>query len=123
MAEPTTENLLAASAYGATNRMRQIIDAIRLLDELHGARDLPNDSRCKTCRNSRGKPEPWPCLTYQRFAALFQIDGSLDADTVTMFRTLGEYRNGRATLDDVRRVTSARGGAGAIEAGTRDDHG
>lgn len=96
MAEPTPENLLAVTAYGATNRLQQIIDAIRLLEELHGARELRDaariDSRCKTCRDSRGKPCPWPCETYLRFAELFQIP--VPEDSIRLFHAIGKWRNG-----------------------------
>jgi len=95
-AEPTPENLLTVTAYGATNRLQQIIDAIRLLDELHGARELKDmdrlDSRCKTCRDSSGKPCPWPCETYLRFAELFQIP--VAEDSIRLFHAIGRWRNG-----------------------------
>lgn len=100
MAEPTTENLLTVTAYGATNRIQQIIDAIRLLEDLHGPRSLDinkMDTRCKTCRNSRGRPEPWPCLTYRRFGELLGV--SMEPESVTLFRAIGRWRNGGPTPD------------------------
>ena len=86
---------LAVTAYAGANRARQIIDAIKLLDEIHGARCLtwPGiDARCKTCRDSQGRPAPWPCLTYERFAELLGVP--VPAESAAMFRTFGEAANG-----------------------------
>lgn len=102
----TAEQALAATSYHMANRSQQIIDAIRLLEELHGARDLLNhDTRCKTCRTSRGKPEPWPCRTYEQFGALLGVpvrEGSRE-----MFRTMGRFLNRQATIEDVNRAIEA----------------
>lgn len=98
MAEPTTENLLTVTAYGATNRVQQIIDAMKLLEEMHGPRYMDRadigriDPRCKICRTARGKPCPWPCETYLRFAELFQIP--VPESTVQMLHAIGKWRNG-----------------------------
>lgn len=98
-AVPTPENLLAVTAYGATNRTRQILDAIKLLDEMHGARkmltntaDLDRaDMRCITCYLPTGEPAPWPCDTFVRFSALFDLP--MPADTIKLFRSLGVRTN------------------------------
>ena len=95
--EPTTENLLTVASYGITGRITQLIEVLRLLDELHGPRKLDagdlagSDVRCKTCRNSSGKPCPWPCVTWLRFAEVLDLAGQgLVKHTVT-----------RVSLDDV----------------------
>lgn len=87
---------LALTAYAGWNRSRQIIDAIHLLNELHGWRDKVTDMRCKTCRDSRGRPCPFPCETYIRFAELLEIP--VEPDAARMFRDLGRMRNGQAPL-------------------------
>lgn len=102
-AEPTAENLLTVTAYGATNRVQQVLDAIKLLDELHGPRELADidriDTRCKTCRDSSGRPCPWPCVTWLRFAELLQIRNGVDDDSVRMFHAIGRWRNGGRAPD------------------------
>lgn len=100
MAEPTTANLLTVASYGITGRIEQLIAVHRLLDEMHGPRlNIPDDLaasdfRCKTCRNTSGKPCPWPCDTWVRFADILGMP--IGPATIAMFRALGGYRNGRA---------------------------
>lgn len=101
----TADRALAATAVHAGSYVQQARDGLRLLEELHGARDLPDDSRCKTCRTSRGKPEPWPCTTYDRFATLYGLP--MSSGTREMFRTIGRFRNGQATIEDVNRAVEA----------------
>lgn len=98
-AAPTPENLLAVTAYGSTNRARQVLDATRLLDEMHGARRMVTcdadidlaDMRCITCCLPTGVPAPWPCDTFLRFSALFDLP--VPAATVELFRSLGVRTN------------------------------
>lgn len=110
-AEPTTENLLTVASYGITGRITQLIEVLRLLDELHGPRKLDaddlagSDVRCKTCRNSSGKPCPWPCVTWLRFAEVLDLGGCGPA-TVAFFRALGRVRNG-GPVPDVAALAAA----------------
>lgn len=102
--EWSTEGALAVTAWAGANRALQVIEVIRLLDEMHGARCLtwPDiDARCKTCRDSRGRPAPWPCDTFQRFGELLGV--AVAEDSVAMFRTFGQARNGsRRALGRIR---------------------
>ncbi len=95
MAELNIASMLAVTAYAGGDHARTVIAAIELLQELHGARCLtfPDiDSRCRTCLDGRGRPAPWPCLTYQQFGALFGV--AVPAVNVSMFHTFGQARNG-----------------------------
>lgn len=101
----SAEQVLAVTAHSAGNYVQIARDGLRLLEELHGARHLPDDARCKTCRTSRGKPEPWPCTTYERFAHLLGVP--VASGTREMFRTMGRFLNGQATIEDVNRAIGA----------------
>lgn len=109
--EPTPANLLAVASYGITGRIEQLIAVHRLVDELHGPRKLDagdlagSDVRCKTCRNSSGKPCPWPCVTWLRFAEVLGLGGRGPA-TVAFFRALGRVRNG-GPVPDVAALAAA----------------
>lgn len=111
-AAPTPENLLTVTAYGATNRVRQILDAIELLNDMHGARKMATseadidraDMRCITCYLPTGEPAPFPCDTFVRFSALF--DMPIPADTIELFRSLGVRTN--ALVSPRRRAIAGR---------------
>ncbi|MER5608285.1 hypothetical protein AB0F93_03510 [Micromonospora tulbaghiae] len=101
----TAGQALTAASYQMGNRTQQVLDMMLLLRELHGARELPDDPRCKTCRTSRGKPAPWPCVTYDRFSQLLQIPvGSGEREAL---RTLGRFLNREASTDDVKKAVAA----------------
>lgn len=96
--EPTPENLLTVASYGITGRIGQLIDVLRVLDELHGPRNMgaddltEMDTRCKTCRTSSGKPCPWPCTTWMRFGEILEL--SVTAREYALFQAVGKARNG-----------------------------
>lgn len=110
-AEPTPANLLTVASYGITGRIGQLIEVIQLVDELHGPRKLDpddlagSDLRCKTCRTSSGKPAPWPCVTFVRFAEVLDLSPRGPA-SVAFFRALGRVRNG-GPVPDVAALAAA----------------
>lgn len=63
MTEPTTANLLAATAYGASNLSRQFLELIEAVRGFHEPRE--GDARrpmvCSTCRDSSGRRVLFPC--------------------------------------------------------------
>lgn len=63
MPEPTTENLLTATAYGASLLGRQFLDLLQAVRGFHEPR-AGNAERplvCSTCRDSRGRRVLFPC--------------------------------------------------------------
>lgn len=78
MVEPTPENLLAATAYGASNMGRQFADLVKLVRDLHSP-IAGNEARpmvCPTCRDSRGRRVAFPCEENARASAIlgFRVD-------------------------------------------------
>jgi hypothetical protein len=71
-------------------------DALLKLDELHNMRGGSADPRCKTCRDSTGRPAPWPCVTYVQLAAALGLH--LEPDTILEIHNAGRYLNGQAPL-------------------------
>lgn len=68
---------------------------IRLAD-LHSQRDGDNDPRCRTCRDSKARPAPWPCVTYVEVAAALGED--LDRAALLKTHNAGRVMNGLPEL-------------------------
>lgn len=92
MNEFRAEQALALASYGATNHIQKLLDGIKALCELHCPMD-DGDTRCKTCRDSRGRPEPFPCTTYMVVGSALGLNMPAP-ETVELWRTLGAARNG-----------------------------
>lgn len=105
---------LALAAYGTTNRLKQLIDANNLLKQMHGPRggwDTKfGDMRCTTCRDSRGRPCPWPCDTFVEFAKV--LNAPVPEHIIEQLRDIG-----RVYIGQRPRTPGLRA---AIEAATND---
>jgi hypothetical protein len=89
--------LIGLGAYAASDHASRVLNTLKLIDEMHGPRKLDVDdwdARCKTCRTSQGKPEPWPCDTFWRIHDVLIPQGPLNADAVRWWRISGAARNG-----------------------------
>ncbi|GAA3455899.1 hypothetical protein GCM10018962_77330 [Dactylosporangium matsuzakiense] len=106
---PSTAAVLGAVAYRSMNHAQTIIDALRLLADLHGPRDPDRyDYRCKTCRDSRGRPAPWPCVTYVRMGEVLGLDDA--AGDAEMLRDAGRIINGQKPRTEAMRDAVRRAG-------------
>src|SRR5688572_4070681 len=95
MSTPTPERLLAVASYGTTDYITRLRDTARALNALHAMRDpAAEDYRCGTCRDSRGRPAPWPCRTYLDLHAALFPGSPTNAATAAAWQTLGAARNG-----------------------------
>jgi len=56
-----------------------------MLNTLHGPL-APEDSRCRTCRDDRGRPVAGPCWTYQQLEPLLDPGDALDPARLTRRR-------------------------------------
>ena len=109
MIEPTPANLLAVASYGIGGRLNQLKEILRLLDEMHGPRNMTpdlvdSDMRCKTCYTSSGKPCPWPCETWIRFGEI--LDMRQGPAAIALFHALGRERNG-ARIRNAKELVAA----------------
>lgn len=92
-------NLLAAGAHHAGNRIAEYRDLLLVLNVIHTFRDEVEDPRCRTCRDSNGRPAPFPCATdLLLHAATGTLD--LDLDGVIVLRNAGRLLNGQKPLPD-----------------------
>lgn len=92
-------NLLAASAYRGGDRIREYRDLLLVHQVVHTFRDGADDPRCRTCRDSAGRPAPFPCATD---LLLHAATGTRDlplADIVDL-RNAGRRLNGQKPLPD-----------------------
>ncbi|MEU8378266.1 hypothetical protein [Streptosporangium sp. NPDC048865] len=86
------DRALAITAYAGSKHGEKLIAAIRYLNEKHGARDADNfDLRCRTCRDSRGRPAPWPCSTRVDLGKILGVP--VGPEHIEMFRDVGRLIN------------------------------
>ncbi len=92
-------NLLGASSYRAGDRIREYRDLLMVLGTVHIFRDGENDVRFRTCRDSAGRPAPYPCATDLLVGAAIGRDGVPLADIISL-RNAGRQLNGQRPLPD-----------------------
>ena len=70
-----------------------------MLGTIHTFRDPDTDPRCRTCRDSSGRPAPFPCSTD---LLLHVATGSreLPIETIVTLRNIGRQLNGQQPLPD-----------------------
>lgn len=104
--ENETQNLgglLAAAAYAGADHGQRLLRALRTLDRVHGFRDGSRDPRCRTCRDSRGRPAPFPCATSLLLNVAMSRPGEgygIEDDVVILLRNTGRELNGQSALPD-----------------------
>src|SRR5699024_4159853 len=68
-ARTLTHDVLLDAADGPLSQ-----DPYKVLLDLHTKRVGNEAPRCRTCRDSKGRPTPWPCLTYAQLAAALGVE-------------------------------------------------
>lgn len=92
-------NLLAVSAYRSGDRIREYRDLLLVHGTIHTFRDGADDLRCRTCRDSSGRPAPFPCATDILLNAATGGRETPLADIVEL-RNAGRMMNGQRPLPD-----------------------
>lgn len=102
-------SLLAIAGYVGADHGQRLIEALRTLERLHTFRDGVDDPRCRTCRDSRGRPAPFPCPTSLLLHTAMGRHGDgylIDDEGIVLLRNAGRVLNGQPELPDggVRRA-------------------
>jgi hypothetical protein len=95
--------LLAMASYAGADHGRRLLDSLRMLERLHTFRDGVNDPRCRTCRDSKGRPAPFPCATSLLLTAAMSRCGEgygVDDEGIVLLRNAGREMNGQRPLPD-----------------------
>lgn len=95
--------LLAVAAYAGADHGRRLIAGLRTLERLHACRDGADDPRCRTCRDSRGRPAPFPCATSLLLTVALSRPGEgygIDDEAIVLLRNAGRAMNGLPPLPD-----------------------
>jgi hypothetical protein len=90
--------VLAASAYRAGDRVREYRDLIIVLGTIHTFRE-DADPRCRTCRDSAGRPAPFPCSTDLLVQVATGAQG-IPLEDIIELRNTGRQLNGQKPLPD-----------------------
>ena len=105
--------LLAMAAYAGADHGQRLLAALKMLERLHTFRgaEPADDPRCRTCRDSKGRPAPFPCVTSLLLTAAMSRRGEgygLDDEGIALLRNAGRALNGQPPLPDggVRRELS-----------------